>query len=246
MEILWPPAPDSFELSPERRDVWAVRLEAEPAAVHNLAATLSPVERQRAERFRLGEPRRRFVVSRAALRSLLGRYLASSDVEVALETDSSGKPRLAAGQSAVDVQFNIAHSGDLALIAITVDCEIGVDVEQLRSVAHVEHIARRFFHPTETRAILAAPAEERDAVFLRYWTGKEAILKAIGRGITGGLASFCVPADEFGDTRIELPQALSSSHSRCWLHALQPCAGYVGAVAWLGYERPVRHFVFNR
>lgn len=214
--------------------------------MQKLVATLSPAERQRADHFRLAEPRQRFVVSRAVLRRLLGKYLGLPDCDVTLEMDARGKPRLAAGQSAVDLQFNVAHSGDLALVAITVDCEVGVDVERERSVSHAEHIARRFFHPSEMEAVLAGLPAERDAVFLRCWTGKEAVLKALGSGVTGSLASFSVPTDEFRGAWIDLPSTLSKSHSRCWLHALRPCAGYMGAVACLGDERRLRLFAFER
>jgi 4'-phosphopantetheinyl transferase len=245
MEIHWPPAPDSFDPSPERFDVWAVPLDEGYSVINKLEANLSAAERQRAAGFRIEEPRKRFVVSRAALRILLGRYLGRRSGDVTLESNPSGKPRLAAGQRAVDLQFNVAHSGDLALIGITVGCEVGVDIERVRSIRHAEHIARRFFHPIETEAILAAPHAERDAIFMRCWTGKEAVLKTLGSGITGSLASFKVPTDEFIRAYIELPSTLSHNHSSCWLHALTPCQGYVGAAACLADKRQLRLFAFD-
>ena len=243
MEIAWPYPTDVIGPSSGTLDVWAFRLDAVRATSAELSATLSAAERQRAEQFRLDEPRQRFVITRAALRRLLGRYLGTPASRIALENDRHGKPRLAHGAN--DVHFNVAHSGSLALVAVTAGCEVGVDVERVRAVNHAEQIARRFFHPTETHAILSADSATRDAKFMRCWTGKEAVLKAIGSGVTGALASFRVPTDEFQAAWIELPPPLSGNRARCWLHGLTPSNGYVGAVACLGEERVVRPFAFD-
>jgi 4'-phosphopantetheinyl transferase len=245
MNIAWPPATGSPALSADRLDVWAVRLDKGRGLLDKLAPTLSAAERQRAGQFRLDEPRQRFVVTRAALRMLLGKYLGMSASGVTLENDPHGKPRLASGSAADDVRFNVAHSGELALIAVTAGCEVGVDVERVRPVHHADHIARRYFHPVEMQAILSAGPSARDTIFMRCWTGKEAVLKAIGSGVTGALASFRVPTDEFDTAWVDLPARLSRNHARCWLQDLAPCPGYVGAVACLGDERDVHPFTFD-
>jgi 4'-phosphopantetheinyl transferase len=245
MNIAWPPSTEPIALSADRLDVWAVRLEQGRALSDKLAPTLSAAERERATQFRLEEPRQRFMITRAALRMVLGKYLGRSAGGVTLENDPQGKPRLASGHDADDVHFNVAHSAGLALIAVTADCEVGVDVERVRAVSHADHIARRYFHPAELLAILSAAPSARDTKFLRCWTGKEAVLKAIGSGVTGSLASFRVPTYQFTTAWIDLPASLTKNHPRCWLHELAPCPGYVGAVACLGEERPVRHFALE-
>ena len=245
MEIAWPLPTDSMALSADKLDVWAVRLDQGCSLSGKLEASLSTAERQRADRFRLDAPRQRFVVTRAALRMLLGKYLGEAASAVAIDIDPSGKPCLAAQYRAAELHFNVAHSGDLAVVAVTAGCEVGVDVERVRPVSHAEHIARRYFHPAETQAILSAAPSERDTVFLRCWTGKEAVLKALGSGVTGPLAAFHVPTEEFDIAWITLPSTLSKNQDRCWLHELAPCPGYVGAVACLGNERLVRPFTFE-
>lgn len=246
MEMAWSPPTGSVVLPADTLDVWAAPLNNRIAQWKELSATLSADERQRAGRFLLDEPRRRFIITRTTLRALLGKYLGLPPAEVALETGVGGKPRLAETQLASGLHFSVTHSGDLALIAVTTGCEVGVDVERVRSVGHAEHIARRFFHPAETKAIAAAGLAARDAAFLRCWTGKEAVLKATGSGITGSLSSLRLPTDEFETEWIELPAPISESHERCWLQALAPCRGYVGAVACLGEERRVRLFSFEQ
>jgi 4'-phosphopantetheinyl transferase len=246
VKLSWSPRIGSVELSASTVDVWAVRLASEGAPLEEWASVLSTQELERAGQFRLEDPRRRFVVTRVALRMLLGKYLGRPASAIALENDHHGKPRLVRGAHDADhLQFNVAHSGDLALVAVTAGCEVGVDIEQLRPVSHAEHIARRYFHPAEAEALLAAPLSARDPLFLRCWTGKEAVLKAVGRGITGSLASFQVPMNDREDVWIDLPVQSTEGHSRCWLQPLAPCDGYLGAVACLGEERTVRCFAFE-
>jgi 4'-phosphopantetheinyl transferase len=245
MKILWPGPTEDVALSPGKLDVWAIRLDGELAPNEELSAVLSADERQRADQFRLDEPRRRFVIARVGLRRLLGKYLGKPASSIAIENDPHGKPRLAGGPDAEEVHFNVAHSGSCALIAVAAGCQVGIDVERVRPVSHAEHIARRYFHSAEAEGILTAAPSSRDELFLRCWTGKEAVLKALGCGITGSLASFRVPTDDFRAVHLDLQFQLSGKHSRCWLHQLLPCQGYVGAVACLGEERLVRCFAFE-
>lgn len=226
-------------------NVWAVSIDSMAARQVAVAANLSAEEQERAAQFRLEEPRLRYVATRSALKTLLARYLGRPASELKLENDANGKPRLAAGRDEADIRFNVAHSGNLALIAFAVGCEVGVDVEQLRVIGRVEQIAQRFFHPEEADAILATAAGNRNESFLRFWTAKEAVLKAIGCGVTGSLSSFRVrsmDANPFQAIAVELPPQLSPHQPRCWLSELTPCLNYVGAVAWLGAGRTVRQF----
>jgi 4'-phosphopantetheinyl transferase len=120
--------------------------------------SLSPEERERAARFRFEEHRRRWIAAHVALREILSTY--TNDVQFVI--GENGKPSLANGA----VHFNLSHSGDLAVIAVS-DHEIGVDVEQIRDDFDYESIA---------------PAANRDE-FYREWTRKEARLKARGLGL---------------------------------------------------------------
>jgi 4'-phosphopantetheinyl transferase len=246
MDIVWPPATGATTVSDDELDVWALSLDAREAHSDELAAILSSAERDRAADYGLDEPRRRFIITRAALRMLLGQYLGRPASGIELEHDRHGKPRLAGDSMAGDLRFNVAHSASLALIAVTRGSEVGVDAERVRQVKRADHIARRYFHPAEIEAIVSASPAARNAVFMRCWTGKEAVLKAIGTGVTGSLASFKVPtAEYFGAAWIDLPPPLSPNFSRCWLHELAPCQHYVGAVACCGPKRNVRCFALD-
>ena len=241
----WPSLANPPELTAHDVHAWAVTLDMSQRACDGLLVTLAPNERERASEFRFDDPRRRYVITRGTLRMLLGAYLHSAPTEIELTTDENQKPRLASQHSAADLHFNVSHSGDLAVIGFALGCKVGVDVEQLRDVGHLEQIAGRFFHPSEKRDVLAAPAAARNLAFLRCWTGKEAILKALGTGIVGNLAGFQVPIDDDRQGWIECSAKLPNGPpSRCWLEQLTPCDDYVAAFACVESKRRVRKYTF--
>ena len=241
MQINWPKPTDFPTLSGGEIHVWAVPLEAIKSPVPELEAVLTPAERKRADLFVRDEPRRTFVASRAALRSILGRYLCKSPGDVPIRYAASGKPRLESG----DLCFNLAHSGNLTLIAVTRDGEIGVDVELVRPVDQAHEIAARNFHPAERDTLRAADTTSLPITFMRCWTRKEAVLKAIGAGLGYPLAAFDVLTSRHPDQPIELPTFESLPPTRCNLHDLNPCTGYAAAVATLKVRQPPLGFTYS-
>lgn len=150
--------------------IHAVRLRAPEAVTAQLRELLTPDEQERAARFRFPHLQSSFILARGALRILLGRHLNTHPAGIRFQYGPKGKPSLAGGAR---LKFNVSHSGGLALFAFTLDCEIGVDVEEIRPVPDMEQIAARFFG-----------AEETDkAAFFRLWTRKEAYIKALGESI---------------------------------------------------------------
>jgi len=236
----WPVFDNWPELAGDEAHVWAVPLVMCQAAAEQLSHALNLDEQKRANDFRLHDARRRFVIARGVLRHLLGVYLGLHPDEVTLAQGKNEKPILAEVHAAGGLQFNVSHSGDLALIAFTSECEVGVDVERVRAVGHFEQISRRFFHPAETEAILGTPIQERDLAFLRCWTAKEAVLKALGKGITGSLADFQVSIDKHWQGWIEC------GRTPCWAQRLTLGDEYIGAVACAGRERSVRCWTFTK
>jgi 4'-phosphopantetheinyl transferase len=205
-------------------------------------AVLAADECERAERFLLQDARRRFVVARSALRTVLGRYVAEPPAKISLSYAPNGKPRLSDANFSADLQFNLAHSGELALIAVTRGCEVGVDVERLRVINHLQEIAKRYFHSREVAELIGLAPAERNAAFLRCWTGEEAVLKALGTGVTQSLGFFVGLNDRPDGAWIDVPRSDAASIARCWLQSLAPAADYVGAIACLGVQRRPRCF----
>ena len=241
MHLKWPEPSEFPTLCSDGVHIWAVPLGRVRASSTELKNALSPDERARADGFAVDRPRHVFEASRAALRSLLGHYLDLSPDAVPMAMDPNGKPRLAAG----DLHFNVAHSGDLTLIAVTRGCEIGVDVELVRPVDRAHEIAARNFHVAEQAAIRAASAAELPAAFMRSWTRKEAVLKAVGVGLGYPLDAFETLTQVSDGGWVDLPARASHPAVRCWLQDVRPCDDYVAAVATLVLRRPPLGFTYS-
>jgi 4'-phosphopantetheinyl transferase len=243
MESSWPISLEVTEIEPEDAHVWAVSLDAQ-VSTGELLNQLSPEDRKRAGQFRREAARRRFVVARAALRSILGRYLTAEPGEVALAQRASGKPYLVEFDAPAPLRFNVAHSHELALVAVTRDSEVGVDIERLREVNHWPEILNRYFHDSEAQAIARRPAAEQPAAFMRCWTAKEAVLKAIGTGLSDALQLFAVPVREHKGKWLQLPARFSVPPEKLWLRSLPPIENYVAAIAIVGDQKRLHCFTW--
>ncbi len=174
--------------------VWRASIER-PGELPALAGLLAADERARAARFRFGRDRDRFSAAHGLLRLLLGRYLGREPAAIEFGVGRWGKPVLTAGGDD-GLRFNLAHAGEIALVAVARGREVGVDVERLRRDVDVGAIAAGFA-PGERAALAATPAERRLAAFFALWTHKEAYAKGIGRGLSLPLDRYEVvfPAD---------------------------------------------------
>jgi 4'-phosphopantetheinyl transferase len=195
---------------------WCVRLDVPPETAAGCCAALTDDERNRSARLRFTGDWRRFVVTRGVLRELLGRYLRTNPGEVRFVYNPFGKPALSP-EFGSRLTFNVSHSGDLALIAIATDSDIGVDLECIREQPDYVEIARRFFSAAEAEQLTRLPSQIHAKAFLSCWTKKEAYVKARGEG----LALLCAEGD--------------FTPARGWsLYTLLPAPGYVGALVIRG------------
>lgn len=153
---------------------------------------LNPEERQRYERMAHADQRRRYLLARALLRQQVGLCLAVEPARVELRQTPEGKPMLA--DRSANLQFNLSHSGHWAALALSQAGPVGVDLEQPRRARPWRAIADQYFHAEEARALAALDEAAGEAAFYRLWTLKEAYLKALGRGLAGGLARLYFPA----------------------------------------------------
>ena len=236
-------APWSFRLTGQMIDVWSLRTaDVSKAVVSKLELFLTPDERRRAERFRFEDLRHSFVLTRGALRVLLGRYLHVPPDKIQIAYGSKGKPRLAEPGLAT---FNVSHSGGMALFGFATGREIGVDVEGIRPLADMLDIAQRFFCPAETAELMSLPANQRERAFFHCWTRKEAYIKALGEGLSVPLDDFQVTLRPGEPARI-IHLAGDVDAARTWrLYELELSPGYVGALAHRGLARQLRLLPIN-
>jgi 4'-phosphopantetheinyl transferase len=167
--------------------VWRMELEQSPDVLKRFRTTLEADELRRASRFHFDRHRNSFVAGRGFLRYVLGRYLDSRPEALRFSYGEYGKPALDG-----TLHFNMSHSHGLALLAITQDRQIGVDVEHVRADFATEEIARHFFSHSEVESFNALAKEDQIAAFFRCWTRKEAFIKATGRGLSQPLDAFDV------------------------------------------------------
>lgn len=197
----WQPGPAAPRLRDRTVDVWRADL-ADAAALDAAHTPLSAAERERAARFVRAEDGRRWTAARGILRALLGAYAEADPRALRFAEGAHGKPALAAGvldpagggAAASRLRFNLSHSGDVALYAVALEREVGIDVElPRRAVDHVA-IARRILGDAEAERLRGLGEEEREREFLRAWVRWEAVLKCRGTGIGG--AEIAPPAGE--------------------------------------------------
>jgi 4'-phosphopantetheinyl transferase len=188
---------------------------------------LSADERQRASRLLLARDRNRFIAARARLRQILARYVAMPPEALIFGYGAQGKPALSL--AAASPFFSLSHSGGVAALGVTHGCEIGIDIEQVRAIDG--GVAKRFFSTEENTALAQLHEEDWLEGFYRCWTRKEAVIKAIGTGLTLDLASLEVSLAPAAPTCV-LRVGGCRAGARQWsLADLTVGPGIIGAVA---------------
>jgi 4'-phosphopantetheinyl transferase len=232
------PLPDEpLSLTASDIHVWHISLRPAESRLSQLRASLSPEECARAERFAFGDARRRFVAAHGTLRTILGRYVSERPEALSFTAGRHGKPSLVGPRGTVEnVRFNLTHSHDSALIAVTQDREVGIDLERIRDNVDSLKLAERFFSPGEFERLHQMPREEANRLFFTLWTCKEACLKSIGTGLSVDLDRcevLPVPGELVARVRF-----LGESRPRedCLVRILSLGPDYVGAVAAEGED----------
>jgi 4'-phosphopantetheinyl transferase len=221
----WWVFPPDRPLAEDEIHVWLVGLEDADVCLESCADCLSSAERDRAARFKFAPDRNRYVVAHAALRAILAMYLGIDPVAIDFDSGPAGKPKLAQNLAGRELEFNLSHSGDVALIAVTRGEEIGVDVERIREDFAFKPIAQRFFTANEVAALQDLPADLQREAFYKCWTSKEALLKAKGTGLGGSLDEVQIVLTTKAGVRITLAAGEWS------LTELGPIEGYAAALA---------------
>jgi 4'-phosphopantetheinyl transferase len=221
-----PPAHLSIDLGAVH--LWRWRLDRAVPTVR-----LAVDEQLRVARFRFDPDRQSFVAARSGMRRILGRYLDIDPAAIEFAYGSHGKPCLVDGA----IEFNLSHSGNWALLAVTRDRPVGVDIERIKPVAELEKLTARFLLAAEHERIVALDEADRLLAFFRTWTCKEAYLKATGEGL-GQLKSLEVLVESWQPAQLLSPAGWG-------LRELPLVTGYVGAIAAPGADWSVSFWNFE-
>jgi 4'-phosphopantetheinyl transferase len=181
-----------LSLDSRRIDLWCTYISeiGDDSLWPRYDALLSADERARQTRFRLARDQRRYLLTRALVRTVLSRYAAVRPEDWLFSAGARGRPVIAAPRPAPPLEFNISHAADLILLGVTTGRDLGVDTEGLEArAADIDGLAR-YFAPQESAALLALPPSERLRRFFELWTLKEAYIKARGMGLSIPLNAF--------------------------------------------------------
>jgi 4'-phosphopantetheinyl transferase len=196
--------------------LWCGTIESGVACLKG-TGELCEEEWRRAHRLAEGRVRETFLFARKALRALLGRYSGHDPRHLRFAYGASGKPHLLQPGVRRPLHFNLSHTAGLFGIAITTTGELGFDVERLDRRFDLFTLAEQTLTPRERAEWVRLPVAHRQRAVLRYWTRKEAMLKASGDGLTVG------------------PDTVEVGWHRApkgWtMHSLVPSPGYIGCIA---------------
>jgi 4'-phosphopantetheinyl transferase len=238
----WLASPASTAIENDEVHVWKVDLSATVREVR----LLSRDEHERAARFHFERDRQHFKASRSALRMILGRYLNLPPESLEFAQTEYGKPFLT-NLAAAGVLFNLSHSGEVALIAVAREREVGVDVEFMRADFATNEVAEHFFSVAEIYTLSGLEPHLRTQAFFNCWTRKEAYVKARGEGLS-------MPLDVFDVTLApNVPAAMlnnrvdTSEPARWIFQNLHIAPDYAGAlvIEALRSQPRLSHFQFD-
>ena len=219
----------------QRLDVWflSTRMTDEERESHR--AILSAEEQTRAGRFLFDADRDRSLAARGGLRLILSAYSGVRPADFVFKTGSHGKPSLFA--PGIPLEFNVSHSGDCVLVGVTRESPCGVDIERSRSSRSELAIAERFFGARELDWL-----KQTEGGFLRLWTAKEAIIKAVGRGLSIPLSDVDVTDIVAGTASSVVLETEGLERRAIWVNELVLIEGYAAAVAVDGDRHSLRIF----
>lgn len=204
---------------------------------------LDEEERARAARFHFASDRTRHIVAHGVLRTLLAAYTGVAARALEFEPGAYGKPSLRAGHGLTPVTFNLSHSADVIVVAVSATRAIGVDVERWVPDIEAEALACEFFSPAERVMLGELPPEERVVAFFTFWSRKEAYIKATGFGVSRGLDHFDVGLER--DTGRITDRLAGDASTRWSLRDLAFEPGYSGAVVAEGTGWTLHRFLWG-
>jgi 4'-phosphopantetheinyl transferase len=154
----------------------------------NFLLSLSQFEKEKAAKFKFDIHRERYIMFHACLRDILARYIKTQPELLQFDIGLHKKPYLKNNPA---LQFNLSHSENEAIVAITLNADVGVDIEK-KKTSNMDELAERFFSEAEFAYLNALPTDERINTFYQFWTHKEAFIKATGLGLSQGLKNFTI------------------------------------------------------
>jgi len=227
----WPSPKSDLPLSGDEVHVWCASLNQFDTCVEQMVKILSTDELKRAERFHFLQHRNQFIAAHGLLRKLLADYTDIESDRITFKYGSNGKPFLSEKFSKEKIRFNLSHSNGYALFAFSCEREIGVDLEHICEFSDMDKVAEQVFSTKEIAVLRSFPEAEKKEVFFKFWTRKEAYLKAIGEGFSSALDTIDISSYPF-NASVSVNAAKNSEDKNHWtVQDLTPLPGFAAAFA---------------
>ncbi len=237
--IIWKTPIAAPVLRHKNVDIYSVSISSAGHYAGSLKAILNDVEEKRASKFHFEKDRIVSIVSRGVLKLILARYLSTDAGGIIISNDMNGKPFVdSCGHG--DVSFNLSHSGDFVLYAVTPGIDVGIDIQEMREIDSMDDIVERYFSKHEVSVFNSLPDNLKKKAFYNCWSRKEAYIKALGLGLSYPLDSFSVSIAP--GSGAELLADINNDVSEWSLSDIPMAAGYAAAVAVNGTGINYRYY----
>lgn len=197
----------------------------------DLRAILSDAERLQEERFYFADDRRRYLITRAMVRTVLSRYATVAPADWVFSVNAYGRPEITNHHAEVlGLSFNLSHTRGLIALGVSRNRALGVDVEDVQARQVSIDIAERFFSPTEAAELASVPSDQRQDRFFEYWTFKESYIKARGMGLSIPLDRFSIHYTHDHGVKIAIDPELNDDNNRWSFWQYRPTLKYLLAI----------------
>ena len=230
----WKQAEPSLPLHPGDVHIWHIQLDQSPQVTTSLTHLLDPQETLRAYRFHFDHDQRHFIVAHGVMRVILGAYCHLPPQMLRFDTNRFGKPYLFHTLLSPNLRFNLSHTQDHALLAITIGYEVGVDIEYIKPLSDIDMIAQQYFSHSERESLLTLADHDKMHAFYTCWSRKEAFIKALGLGLALPLDHFTVSLVPEDTAKIIHVVHNQSALQRWFLYDLPPIPHCATALATRG------------
>ena len=227
--------------------VWMFHLNTTPPGIKRFYPVLSTDEKERSERFVHFMHRKRFIASHGFMRHVLSQYVSSSPENIEFGKGDNGKPFIKSANS-LNIHFNMSHSNHFAMLAVSRNMEVGMDVEYMDRKNQWQKLIKRFFTEPEQQAIFSLPADQQQQAFFQVWTRKEAHMKVTGHGLHLVPTQFTVtvpptPAQLLAEN--DQPDSYISQWTMYDLELPESARAYCACLSVQGEASNIEQFIFS-
>jgi 4'-phosphopantetheinyl transferase len=205
-------------------------------------SVLAADELRRAQRLHFDRDRALFVLAHTMLRHVLAGYVGADPARLEFRHNPYGKPSLAGDTGCPPLEFNLSHSGDIVLLGLSRGPRIGVDIERRRVLADVDNLAATILSTAELASFRRLAAVDRQQTFFHLWTKKEALVKAVGKGLSLPPKKFAVQVGPGPSAPAQLDPQDADNLPHWSLEAIDVHPGYAAAIAVSAAQYTLRRF----